>query len=54
MSKKDKCKELMSELFGPSSAKLVDQWSEDECVEKCKAKVTGFLGSEKAKVFDKI
>ena len=44
----------MLELFGPSSARTVDKWSEDECVDKCKAKVTAFLGSEKAKVFDKL
>ena len=54
MSKKDECKELMKKFFGPSTAALVDSMSEDDCVEKCKAKVKGFLGEEKAKEFDKI
>ena len=54
MSKKDKCKELMAKFFGPASANLVDSMSEEECVSKCRAKVAGFLGEEKAKEFDKI
>ena len=54
MSKKDQCKVLMSKFFGPASAALVDSMSEDECVAKCRTKVKGFLGEEKAKEFDKI
>ncbi|MFH0874657.1 MAG: hypothetical protein V1859_01880 [archaeon] len=54
MSKKEKCKELMTKFFGPASAALVDTMSEEECVAKCKAKVLGFLGAEKAKEFDSI
>ncbi len=54
MTKKDKCKELMSKFFGPASAKMVDAMSEDDCVKKCKDKVSAFLGDEKAKEFDKI
>lgn len=54
MSKKDKCKELMSKFFGPATANLVDSMSEEECVEKCKTKVKAFLGEDKAKQFDNI
>lgn len=54
MGKKEKCKELMSKFFGPASAAQVDAMSEDECVAKCRAKVKGFLGEEKAKEFDSI
>lgn len=54
MSKKDKCKELMLKFFGHASATAVDSMSEEDCVAKCKAKVMGFLGEEKAKEFDNI
>lgn len=54
MSKKDQCKELMGKFFGPASAAQVDSMSEEECVAKCRTKVAGFLGEEKAKEFDKI
>lgn len=54
MSKKDKCKELMSKFFGPASAKLVDAMTEEECVQKCREKVSAFLGEDKAKEFNKI
>ena len=54
MSRKDKCKELMSKFFGPATAGMVDAMSEEECVAKCREKVKGFLGEEKAKVFDTI
>ncbi len=54
MSKKEQCKKLMSKFFGPSSASQVDAMSEEECVEKCKAKVAGFLGESKAAEFDDI
>jgi hypothetical protein len=54
VSKKDKCKEIMSQLFGPASANMVDTMSEEDCVPKCKEKVRSFLGDEKAKLFDGI
>ena len=54
MSKKDKCKELMTKFFGPATAAKVDSMTEDNCVEECKKIVTGFLGPEKAKQFDSI
>jgi hypothetical protein len=54
MSRKDKCKELMAKFFGPATASMVDSMSEEECVAKCREKVKGFLGEEKAKVFDTI
>lgn len=54
MSKKDKCKELMNKFFGPASAAMVDSMGEEECVEKCRTKVKGFLGEDKAKEFDEI
>jgi len=54
MSKKDKCKELMTKFFGPATAAKVDAMSEDTCVDECKKIVTGFLGADKAKEFDSI
>jgi hypothetical protein len=54
LSKKDKCKELMSKFFGPATANAVDAMSEDDCVQKCREKVKAFLGEEKAKEFDNI
>ncbi len=54
MTKKDRCKELMSKFFGPATANLVDSMSEDEVVAKCRAKVKAFLGEDKAKEFDSI
>ncbi len=54
MGRKERCKELMAKFFGPASAALVDTMSEDECVAKCRAKVAGLLGEEKAKEFDTI
>ena len=54
MTKKDQCKELMAKFFGPASASLVDKMTEDDCVQKCRDKVKGFLGEEKAKEFDLI
>ncbi|MCL7412456.1 MAG: hypothetical protein M8353_02435 [ANME-2 cluster archaeon] len=54
MSKKDKCKALMAKFFGPASAKVVDNMSEEECVAICRSKVKGLLGEQKATEFDKI
>jgi hypothetical protein len=54
MSKKEQCKSLMSDYFGPGTAKLVDSMTEENCVEKCKAKFIAFLGEEEATVFDNI
>ncbi|MCK4997315.1 hypothetical protein KAS08_03345 [Candidatus Pacearchaeota archaeon] len=54
MAKKEKCKEIMVKLFGPATGNLVDSMSEDDCVAKCKDKVSKFLGEEKAKVFDNL
>lgn len=54
MSKKEQCKVIMERLFGPATAAVVDNMSEDEVVEKCKAKVSDLLGPEKAKEFDNL
>tara|TARA_Y100000294_G_C8569405_1_gene342199 strand:+ start:5686 stop:5850 length:165 start_codon:yes stop_codon:yes gene_type:complete len=54
MSKKNKCKKLMSKFFGSATADLVDRMNEEECVAKCRAKVAGFLGEDYAKEFDNI
>jgi hypothetical protein len=54
MTKKESCKELMLKFFGPASASQVDTMSEEECVQKCRKKVAGLLGEDKAKEFDKI
>ena len=44
----------MAKYFGATTAGLVDSMSEEECVKKCRAKVAGFLGEDKAKEFDSI
>lgn len=54
MDRKEKCKEIMLKYFGPNSAKLVDSMKEEECLSICREKVNGFLGPEKAKIFDNI
>ncbi len=54
MSKKEKCKNLMLKYFGPASAKMVDVMTEEECVEKCRAKIAGFIGEDAAKELDDI
>jgi hypothetical protein len=54
VSKKDQCKALMTKLFGPATANIVDTMGEDDCVQKCRDKVKAFLGDEKAKEFDNI
>ena len=54
MTKKSQCKELMQKFFGEASASTVDAMSEEEVVAKCRQKVKGFLGEERAKEFDKI
>ena len=54
MSKKDQCKELMTKFFGQAAAASVDLMTEDDCVARCRVKVAGFLGEDKAKEFDNI
>lgn len=54
MTKKEQCKALIGKFFGPATALQVDSMTEEDCVAKCRAKVKGFLGEEKAKEFDKI
>ncbi|MCL7412295.1 MAG: hypothetical protein M8353_01580 [ANME-2 cluster archaeon] len=54
MSKKDACKKIMQDLFGPASARVLDTVPEDKVVEVCKSKVAGLLGNEKAAIFDRI
>jgi hypothetical protein len=54
LGKKEQCKNLMLKFFGPATANMVDSMSEDDCVAKCKQKVTVMLGADKAKEFDKI
>jgi hypothetical protein len=54
LGKKEKCKELMARFFGPATANLVDSMSEEEVVQKCREKVSAFLGEDKAKEFDNI
>ncbi|MGY0216101.1 hypothetical protein ACWJJH_01810 [Endozoicomonadaceae bacterium StTr2] len=50
--KKALCKKIMLELFGPASAAGVDDMTEEECVEKCRAKVKALLGNRQAERFD--
>jgi len=54
MDRKEKCKQIMLKYFGPNSAKQVDLMKEEECLSICRQKVYGFLGPEKAKIFDNI
>ena len=54
MTKVEQCKVLMAKFFGPASARLLDSIPEDEVVAKCRAKVSGLLGEDKAKEFDAI
>jgi len=54
LTKKEQCKSLMLQLFGPASAKSVDNMTEAECVVKCRQKAQAMLGEEKAKNFDSI
>ena len=54
MSKKEKCKALMAQFFGPATANLVDNMTEEDCVQKCRDKVRAFIGEDEAKEFDKI
>ena len=54
MTKKDRCKIAMLKFFGPNTVKMVDLMTEEECISKCRAKITGFLGEDKAKIFDSI
>jgi hypothetical protein len=54
MTKKEKCKAIMLKLFGPATAKSVDNMSENDCVTKCREKVLTFHGEEAAKEFDLI
>jgi hypothetical protein len=44
----------MVKFFGPASAATVDLMGEDDCITKCRTKVAGFLGEDKAKEFDNI
>ena len=53
-SKKEQCKALMNEIFGPACAALVDNMTEDDCVEKCKEKIRVLLGKRLLKKFDEI
>lgn len=54
MSKKDDCKKIMGDLFGPASARSLDSISEAEVVDYCKSKVKPLLGDEKAAIFDRL
>ena len=54
LCKKEKCKQIMLELFGPVSAAKVDNMSEDDCVKICKEKVTFLLGGRHAEKFDQL
>jgi len=54
LTKKEKCKELMAQFFGPASASVADTMTEENCVAQCRSKVAAFLGEDKAKAFDNI
>ncbi|MBR9675710.1 hypothetical protein GOV05_01745 [Candidatus Woesearchaeota archaeon] len=53
MAKKDICKQFMTEKFGPSTAALVDDMTEDNCVEECGKKIKTFLGDAAYQEFTK-
>ena len=52
--KKEKCREIMLELFGPASANRVNDMSDFECVALCREKVKSLLGEKHAKRFDRL
>lgn len=52
--KREKCKQLMLQYFGPASAKMVDAMKDDEYLATCRKKVAALLGEEKAKAFDEL
>jgi len=52
MTNKERCKELMENMFGPASVIIVDEMTEDDCIGRCRAKVKAFLGEDRAKEFD--
>lgn len=52
MTQKDHVKQLMLMNFGPASASQIDRMTEEEAVIKCRAKLLGFFGPEKAKEVD--
>lgn len=53
MDKKKLCADVFSGLFGPATGRLIEAStdSEDNIVEKCKAKITSFFGAERADLF---
>lgn len=55
-TKKEKCKELVGSLFGPVSAKVVDNMlgSDEEIIAAWRLKVEALFGEEKAKEFDEL
>jgi len=52
VSRREKCKEIMGKYFGAANAALIDNMSDSEVVDKCRAKIKGFLGDTKANDFD--
>lgn len=52
LSLKSECKQIMTRFFGEDVAAEVDTMSESDCVERCRAKVTGLIGAEAAAIFD--
>ena len=59
MANMEKVKQVLTDCFGPASAKQVDTWlgsgmSDAEVVSKARAKISGLLGDEKAKALDSV
>lgn len=55
MSRLQKCQELMLKMCGPATANLVAKtMTEEDCIRRCKLKITMLLGPGKAKEFDNI
>lgn len=48
MNKKDKCRAILLQLFGPASAKQVDNMDEATVVSQCYEKVKAFFGLDRA------
>lgn len=42
----------MTKFFGPATARLVEEMSEEECIPACRQKVRAFLGEDAAEQFD--
>jgi len=48
MATKEQCAQVMIMLFGPASARVIENLSDVEAEKHCRTKVEGFFGKDKA------